>query len=138
MMRWRVRNSKPLSTSGTEFRAKCNCASSLVAKSAPTGLNRYTCTNLLSQADGACESVQLSAVPTASLQPNDVVYQFVGLDTSIILRQHGDYYSFVGKAYLVDSFHTRFWQGSGSVGDLQRLSVQYYPQIWQGSSWKII
>ena len=121
MMRWRVRNSKPLSTLGTEFRAMCNRASSLVATSAPTGLNRYTCTNLLAQADGACESVQLSAISTASLQPDDVVYQFVGLDTSIILRQHCDCYSFVGKAYL-DSFHTRFWQGSGSVGDLQRLS----------------
>jgi hypothetical protein len=124
----------PFSTLGTDFRAKCNRASSLVATSAPTGLNRYACTDLLAQANGARESVQLSAISAASLQSDDVVCQFVGLDTSIVLRQHGDYYLFVGKAYLDDSFHTRFWQGSGSVGDMQRLSVQYYPQIWQGSS----
>ena len=134
-MLWRPRANN-LFGIGTEFRAKCDRASSLVATSALTGLNRYACTDVLAQADGARESVQLSAISTASLQSDDVVCQFVDLDTSIVLRQHGDYYSFVGKAYLDDSFHTRFWQGSGSVGDMQRLSVQYYPQIWQGSSWK--
>ncbi|KAN0092288.1 Heterokaryon incompatibility protein (HET) domain containing protein [Hyaloscypha variabilis] len=125
----------PFPTLGTEFRAKSNRPSSLAATLVPTHLNRYACTDLLARVDGASESVQLSAVSTSSLQPGDVVCQFIGLYTSIVLRQHGDYYSFIGKAYLDDSFHTRFWQGSGSVRDIQRLTLQASPEIWQGSRW---
>jgi hypothetical protein len=120
---------------GTEFRARRVRASSSVATVVPPRLTRYACTDLLARPDGTSETVQLSAVSAAPLQSGDVVCQFIGLDTSIVLRQDGDYYSLVGKAYLDDSFQTRFWLGSGSTGNIQRMTMQAYPHLWQGSTW---
>ena len=47
-------------------------------------------------------------------EPGDIVCQFLGVHTSLLLRKQGGVYLPVGKGFLDDNFH----------------------QIWMGSSWE--
>jgi hypothetical protein len=86
---------------------------SLVSLSVSNSRNiqEYTCLDFVCKQHNSETASYISALSSAAIEPGDIICQFLGLDTSFIVRKHEDVYLFIGKAHLEDQFHTYFWEG---------------------------
>jgi len=75
---------------------------------------RYSCTRFIGLESEEKERKSMVLLTAYAAEPGDIVCQFLGVHTSLVLRKQGDFYLPVGKGFLDDNFH----------------------QIWMGSSWE--
>jgi hypothetical protein len=93
------------------FNAMSNHSLAFLPSSTFPAIEVYTSTELVSRQCNGGSASHTYILSPARLEPGDIVCQFLGLDTSLVVRKHEDFYLLVGKAYLEDRFHQLFWQG---------------------------